>query len=152
MEKNNETKQRKNSSCHQLIKLFGWRIYVSKVRMRNKGLGKGARNRMHAAAWVAGDHRCQACGCETEHYYDMCYHSRLDATHTSEERWAPENTIILCKKCNAEHQFGKTRSYYRYRDSDIRKAMEALGHGDRACREVIETLAALPLPETFTAN
>lgn len=98
---NNDTKQRENNSCRKLLHIFGWRIYISKVPMRTKGLHCGARRRVHAATWATKEHCCDMCGCETDHYYDMCYHSRLDPTHVGAERWLPENTVMLCKKCNA---------------------------------------------------
>lgn len=152
MEKNNTPKPIENNSCRKVIRIFGRWIYISKVPMRNKGVTSRTRNRLHSAAWVTKEHRCDSCGCETRHFWDMCYHSKLDPTHISAERWLPKNTIMLCKKCNAAHQFAKTRSYYRYRDSDIRKAMQALGHPDKDCDRLIETLTALPLPEESQIN
>ena len=87
-----------------LGRLFGWRLYVSRVPMRSHKNRRRCRDAMKRDNLDAKGWRCEWCGRESGLMMDFAMHSALDATHPSWERFAPENTLLLCMRCHREYQ------------------------------------------------
>lgn len=92
----------------KLFRIFGWNIYISKVRMTQKARCDDNRKQMRYEAIKAAGFRCHECGGKLPD--KMCHvsvHSLLDQTHEITKRFAPGNCIVLCPTCNARYQFLK---------------------------------------------
>lgn len=94
----------KKRTSFLLCRVFGWRVYLSKVRMAQKPRCDGLRKSLRYNNWLRAGKCCQECGREIELVRTMSMHSFLDTSHRIEERYSPENCFLLCKECNRIYQ------------------------------------------------
>lgn len=87
-----------------MFKLFGWRIYITKGRMRNRSQRSHHRNTARMENLSRAGFKCQHCGTKIEKVWQCSMHSKLDATHPALERYRFENVELLCPACNREYQ------------------------------------------------
>lgn len=87
-----------------LFKLFGWRVYISKGKMRDHSQRNRYRNTVKLENLLQADFKCQHCGAKIEKVWQCSMHSRLDATHPASERYKFENVEMLCPSCNRDYQ------------------------------------------------
>lgn len=93
------------SKC--IMRLFGWRVYISRQRMVLKPRAKhSVMKKARRAVYEENKHKCMECGAEIP-YENVRINSKLDASFPVEQRYAKDNVILLCPKCNANYQYLK---------------------------------------------
>lgn len=123
-----------NFTTKCILRIFGWRVYISKTRMVQKPREKKtARKHARRAVYEGNGHKCMECGMEIP-YEDARIHSRLDASHPVEERYAKGNVIMLCPKCNAKYQHLKRNNIWQtsamHRDLETKRIIPETSEGD----------------------